>query len=154
MNKFFCIKYELFIDVNYEYKDIDCVIYDCEKCIYKGVEEDMKISKVKKEIFWKHFLKSLNEFDYKYWELSEFMTKEEESILVNELYNLDLKSILSKKGYVIDEIDRRHFGIYPKKNLKCYLVNGLKVMICKDASSADKGIKFQLGISYQFKKEN
>lgn len=40
MKKFFCIKYELYIDVNYEYKDIDCKIYGCEECIYRGVEED------------------------------------------------------------------------------------------------------------------
>lgn len=40
MNKFFCIKFELYIYSNYKYKDKDCG--ECENCIYKGVVEDMK----------------------------------------------------------------------------------------------------------------
>lgn len=38
-DKFFCIKFELWIDVNYEFKDKDCNIYGCENCIYRGNDE-------------------------------------------------------------------------------------------------------------------
>lgn len=40
MKKFFCTKFELYIDNNYKYKDDDCVVYGCDDCIYKGIDSD------------------------------------------------------------------------------------------------------------------